>query len=362
MISLRGNPDFHRDSLTVLERAWYDKVSASIERSWDTATSRADSNDTYIYGRYFGDYNAALLMVLRATGDLSFLDRVLQLCNIAKAQLRDSLQDGSTDGNLGWWWQGDPKSPYYGTDAHSMDEAMTHGNIALITYALHVNRDLKPEYAEQADDWLDYLENHFLAKWYARCRNDSLAAWNHQSGFYKRFVHPRANQLRLAFYLWKITGKSFYLDRVEEIAGQLREHLDVVGEDAPTLRWKHQISGHDEGWQKIQYAQYFMRVVYEMYFENLNGLADPEIMLKFMRTFRDVVFRRSGRDAPSGMSLRIDGSGSTQPRIWGQGCLVRWDPSGRILELAASDFKAGSYGLSTAAYTLMGMSTRDQSK
>ncbi len=357
-LTLRVDPTFDPQNLSPAERLWYDRALASIEITRDDIESRARQDDLYTYGRSVGDYTAALLMALRATGDRRFLDRVAELSEIYRSKLADAWDDGTTDGFLNWRWREDPGSPYYGTDLHQMDEAMTHGNVGLVAYAFQVNRDIDPSYAAKADFWRDYLENHFLAKWTARAGGDPVAAWEDAGlGFYKRLTHPRANQLRLAYYLWKITGNDFYRQRAEVIATQLLNHVEL-NPDLPTAyRWKHQVTGSDLGWQWVNYAHYFMFVVMEMHLEGYLGYADDSEMQRYASTFRDVVY---GPFAPLYVTMRdrVYGQETTSALLYQLDGFGRWDASGTLLAIAGVLYTPGLDGLSTAACGLMAVSQR----
>ncbi len=356
VLSLYGDPRFDPDMLSADETLWVGRLNAALERSAGTARARAGSGDLYLLGRYVGDYVAALLAALRATGDLAYLDRVLELSTLYRADLADAWLDGTEDGFLNWLWLADPASEtFYGKDTIPLDEAMTHGNVALVAYAFHVNRDIDPTYAEAADFWVDYLEDHFLAKWTSREGGDRLAAWT--DGFYKRFTHPRGNQLRLAHYLHACTGDPFYGTRAQEIASELAAHAEPNPTHPDAYRWTHQVAGTDEGWQKINYAQYVMRVLIEMSLEGVASFDDADVMARYASTFRDVVFGGRG-PAFDTMAERVDGSGSTSAGVYGLAGLGRWDETGTLLEVAERHVSDGSAGVSVAAYALMAVSNR----
>lgn len=355
-LSIVGDPAFDASQLDADEQLWYSRVQASIVTSTGTVETRASSNNLYELGRYVGDYTSALLVALRATGDLAFLDRVAEVSELYRATLSDAWLDGTTDGYVNWLWLETESAVQYGTDTHQMDEAMTHGNVAQVAFALDANRDLDPSYAEKADFWIDYLENQFLAKWTERA-GDPVEAWeNGSTGFYKRLLHPRANQQRLAYYLWRLTGDSFYQQRADDIAAEIEAHMET-NPDAPTAyRWKHQVSGSDEGWQRINYAQYVMRAAIEMHLEGYDWYADDAEMGRFASTFRDVVFDPS---SPGTMAYRVYGTETTSTSVYGLAGFGRWDTTGEILDIAEANYDEGSYGLSVAAYALLAVSDRD---
>ena len=73
------------------------------------------SNDLYALGREGGNYIEALARWPTARPRPPFLDRVLELTDLAKSQLRDAWLDGTTDGFTDWLWLTDPtNSQFYG--------------------------------------------------------------------------------------------------------------------------------------------------------------------------------------------------------------------------------------------------------
>jgi hypothetical protein len=70
--------------LTPEESVWYTRLLAAMDASKVLLDSTMTSDDLYTIGRGGGDYIEALLMALRATGDLQFLDRVLALTELAR--------------------------------------------------------------------------------------------------------------------------------------------------------------------------------------------------------------------------------------------------------------------------------------
>ena len=354
--TLRGDPTFRLEDLPPDALYWHGRLKEAIVGGDAYIQQHSRSDDLYRIGRTVGDYNSALIMALRATGDLSFLDRVVEICNNIRADLADAWDDGTTDGYLNWRWRKEPAT-YYGNDLHRTDELFTHMNLAMVAYTFEVNRDLKPAYAEQADFWKSYLLDHFLPKWTERAGGDPIAAWNTGDGFWRRTTSPRAQQLRGAYYLYKLTGDSFFLDRAEECAADV-VHFAQINPAVPTAyRWKHAISGTDEGWQRVNYANYLMRAVLEM---NLEGYTDWRLdseMERYASTFRDVVWTSTVAPFDT-MTYRVSGEGETQTRLYCMAGLARWDPTGKILALADVRWAAHPYGVSIAAYALAAVSPR----
>src|SRR5207342_1518135 len=88
----------HALARTPQETIWYNRILDAMAGSDVLAEGLMNSGDSYTIGRDGGNYTEALILAYRATGDRQFLDRVLELANLAKAQLRDAWLDGTTDG------------------------------------------------------------------------------------------------------------------------------------------------------------------------------------------------------------------------------------------------------------------------
>src|SRR2546426_10680 len=110
-LTLRIDPNFSRARLTATEQLWYDRLWTLANAAAAVADTRAGSDDLYTYGRSVGDYNAYLLMGLRATGDRAFLDRVAVVTDIMRTKLKDAWDDGTTDGFVNWRWGASPGEP-----------------------------------------------------------------------------------------------------------------------------------------------------------------------------------------------------------------------------------------------------------
>jgi len=343
--TLRGDPNFQLEALSQTMQLWHTRMTDAMNssRSVIEGSRRFTSGDTYKLGRESGNYTAALLLALRGTGDLQFLDRVGELWDLARQDLKDEWCDGTSDGYLNWLWL-QSASNYNCKDIHSMDESMVHGVVALVAHAFHVNRDLKPEYSEKADFWLDYLENHFLAKWTERAGGDPVKAWTTEgTGFFKRLRHPTAHQLRLAHYLYGITGNSFYKERADYILNLLTNNLELNPLVPDAYQWKHQVSGSDNGWQKVNYAQYVLRVFIEMYSEGLDVYSQDSEMTRYMSTLRDVVFTKFGSPWVE-MAHRVDGSETTSFKMYGLGAYALWDSTELLAQLSELLYSPDSIG------------------
>ncbi|MBU1975834.1 MAG: hypothetical protein KKG59_05510 [Nanoarchaeota archaeon] len=371
-LSIVGNPNFDPDTLSADERVWYDRTIESMTDSSDYIEGIADSNNLYELGRTLNMYTTSLLRALRATGDLQFLERASELWKIASADLDDSWCDGTQDGEdgyLNWVWaEGQPGDLYYCRDIHAMDESMTHGIVAALADALDQNRAQGEEYgydfAAEADFWLDYLENHFLAKWYARNGGDQDAAWDTSNGanppnggFYKRLAHPRFNQLRIAYHLHQITGDEFYSDKFDEIVAELLAHPSDNPDDTEepiAYRWKHEVAGADEGWQEMTYARYVTDPMLDLWAEGVFG--DDTRMEKYMATFRDHVFTIPPHTTMYGRTYGTeDLVGFNMYTFSG---FARWDPTETLAGFAEDNYEMGTGGFYIASGMLFALAER----
>lgn len=188
-LPMRGDPDFDVEVLTEEQRIWHERLddAADSDDGIMDIEELAKSDDAYHYGRALFTHNHSLLLGLRATGDLEFLDEVDEIMQIVREQLedgwcgdvRDRVREKGPytdlrgeDGYLNFRRRHDDDAEGYCRDITDLEEALVHGHIAMVMYAYHLNRDLEsPEgidYGERADFWFDYLLNHFEPKWRER--------------------------------------------------------------------------------------------------------------------------------------------------------------------------------------------------
>jgi hypothetical protein len=188
LLSLVGDPEFDEDDLDEGQRLWYRRLWAAIDNpeQYPDSSELARSDDEYDFARLLYGHNYSLLLGLRATGDLRFLDEI----DDAAQEMRESLRDrwcgdvkdsfelssygelSGKDGYLNFRRRVSSDEEHYCRDASDLEEALMHGHLAMLMYAFHVNRDNESpagiDYGERADFWLDYLRNHFEAKWRER--------------------------------------------------------------------------------------------------------------------------------------------------------------------------------------------------
>jgi Fibronectin type III domain len=374
-LTLRVDPGFSRSKLSATEQHWYDLTWSHVNGCASTVLTRSQYDDSYTYGRSIGDFDAYLLMGLRATGDRKFLDRVMVISDSMRAKLADAddaCAGGTADGYLDWRWRAigagtcsctNTCGGLYGSDHEQIDEAMAHGNIALVAYAFVVNADLDTAYASRATFWTNYLLHHWEAKWVSRAGGDSVKAWlDNATGMYKHEAHCVANLTRAAYYLYKITGNPFYLNRANDLAARSAGNL-VMNPTVPTAySWHHQVD-NTTTWQAVNYATMTSAAFCDLHLDGFAPYASPVEMKKFTSTWRDIVF---GASAPGFTMMGPDVYGGGTPigiSPTGMSAFARWDSTGKLMQyasvLAAANPSAVSiYTTLVAAGALMTVSAR----
>ena len=358
VLTLRVDPSFSRSRLSTAEQTWYDLAWQHVNGCASTVLTRSQYDDTYTYGRSIGDFNAFMLLGLRATGDRQFLDKVKVVTDSMRVRLSDAddaCVGGTADGFLDWRWRAvgfgytcSNTGGFFGSDHNQLDEAMTHGNLAMVAYAFYLNRDLDTSYASRAAFWTDYLQHHWEAKWVARAGGNRASGWLSTSGMYKHEAHVVGNIMRAAYYLWKITGDSFYKSMADSMQARSAANL-VINPTVPTAySWHHQVD-NTTTWQTTNYAEYTSYVFCDLHFEGYGAYASNTEMQKFTSTWRDIVFAGQG-PSYANMSPDVYGGGTpiatdgNQASVYG-----RWDTTGNLL--AYANAQKGTPG-ATSIYTI----------
>ena len=219
VLSLVGAADFDVSGLTSAQRHWYERLWKAADASLGDMVDRVANDDSYDIGRWAFQFNHALLVGLRATGDLAFLDAVDEVAETIRGQLDDAWCGGvdrsvslgarygivdEGDGYLNFRYRSG-SSIHHCRDTSDLDEALTHGHLALLMHAYHVNRGnpspRKIDYGERADFWLDYLINHFEPKW----RGRSGVQWPDMDFIDLKFCHTYHQMLLYyAFVGWRL--------------------------------------------------------------------------------------------------------------------------------------------------------------
>jgi hypothetical protein len=237
-LAVVGRASFSPADLSPEQRVWYDRVLEAIANSRDDMVNRAERDNAYDFGRSLFQYNAALLVALRATGDLRFLDEVDTVVQVMRNQLSDT------------WCEHVPPSVYVNTsygrvsepdgfrnfrlrmegvrdhcrDTGDLNEALTHGHLAMVMHAYHENRDQRSpagvDYGERADFWLAYLREDFEAKW--RARSDTK--WPGMDFIDLKFCHTFAQML----LYYQFVGLRLQADGSPEAGPYLREAMRLT--------------------------------------------------------------------------------------------------------------------------------------
>jgi len=343
--TLLVDPGFSRERMPNKALLWYNRMWAALNNNDQilNLTKYAGSNDTYLYGRTLGDHITALLHVLRVTGDPAVLDEIDRLTELMRIQLQDwsiisdKGSDYVEDGFLNWQNKYDPE--WYGTDTMPMDEMLAHSQVAAFTYAFYVNRDFDARFAEHYDFWIDYLINHFEAKW--RKRNDVPVG----NFLVKDLTHVYAAWLRYNYYVYKLTGDQQYLTDAEHMADMLKSHMIEV-DNGNAYVWDHRMTelenGAPWGCQPFYYARGTMQYLIDLSLEGFS-VFDDAYMTKLAGTVSHNIIDNGPVDFASDVCGGIDLGGlsasgyprETQKRWSGTSGYVEigaWDKSGKILE------------------------------
>ena len=316
-LSLRGNPDFHRNQLTSEQRVWYDRVIDAIENPGsDLDPYRiAARDDLYRYGRPLHIYLQSVLLAFRATGDLRLLDHVDEITTIMRGELRDGWRDtkdgtdGTKDGYVNWVWRYSSGDQFIGKDTNVLDEIKTHAMIAMIAVALDTNRDLSSpagrNYGESADFWEYYLVDHFEAKWRERTNRPSGLPFMMRTG-----THTYLSWMKWHYYMERLTGNHAYRVQADKMAeswwGEVRSVNTAQG---VAYVWPRGIIGEGSG------ADYLMPTVYasmviadmvELHMEGYGRWGSESEIRRFTLTFTRLM-------ADDGFPIKRD-VGGEQPR------------------------------------------------
>ncbi|NDJ77045.1 MAG: hypothetical protein GYB65_12390, partial [Chloroflexi bacterium] len=326
--SIVGDPNFDPNNLPPDIRLWYDRSWAAISngRTYPDPDRAAESGDLYRMGRTLNAHVTALSVGLRVTGDLSYLDEIDRLMQIT----RGTLHDYNGDGYLNWRWLLDSNSMYYNNDHHKMDEMFTATLVASAAYALKSNEQFDPLYGQHADFWIDYLENHFLAKWESR------------GGIEKSLTHAFADFTRFYLYMYYLTGDQAYLTEANRRAGVLDNMMVRTNTgNGIAFTWDHRVPNMGKnpyGCQPTVYGISTLMTVQELALEGFNVYADNNYMAHYATTFRELVMRYG----TTKMSGDVCGSGEeriTKFMITSIPGLSLWDDTGELFDLSVRIFE-----------------------
>lgn len=380
-LPIEGDLSFDPLTLPTELSPWYTRMGSAMGSAFTQQIIWADTGDLWTYGTDLGDQVAGLVMALRATGDLGFLNRIVDILDRMDEVAGDTgplryswscaglpdcqvdLCDAGSSTYLHWFYlQGD--AGYHCKDTHEIATLYAHGIVALAAYALHQNRILdEAAYGPPADYWTNYLVNHFLPRWAVLGGHVPDDVAGALTELYRRFTYPVASRLRISYYLWKITGEDVYRLQAESDAGLLLAHFELNPDIPSAYRWKSNVSGTDNGWQKVIWGQGVTVVTMELAAEKFaaEGGSDPFYpvteMERFMSTFRDYVFPKDGSPYNQ-MAYRVYGDELDLFNMYSLAGLARWDDTGFLLGLATDKFVADESGVLMAAGALYGLSPR----
>lgn len=356
-LDLRGDAGFEPASLPPVVRCWYEelwRVIGSPERS-EYFTSRAARNDLYTYAREVNTHLVALLTAFRVTGDLALLDEVDRLAQHMRAQLSDAWQgrhrsdSDAVDGYYNWIWDRGTSSTHDGRDIHEIDEMRTHSVLAHVAYAFARNSELESPngvvYAERADFWLDYLANHFEAKW----RERNGVPWPRFPFMERPHLHETLEFARYHHYMGLLTGEDAYAaeaERLSEVAFEnFREAETDNGPALVTPRSVLSMGGTLEYLLPSTYFRYVVATAVDLHLEGVGPWADVDVIESLARSLAEFVLDGEGggyaRDIGGGQDRA--GIDASREREWSRvstgtfnsspfALLAAWDASGKVAE------------------------------
>ena len=299
--AMRGDPGFARSQLTALERTHYDRLLQEINDPDNFANlmREAGRNDIYHYGRRLHTYVQPILTVFRITGDLTLLDHVDIIAERMRQELRDEWHgtndgtDGTKDGYLNWVYRYRDTPQHQGKDTRHIDDIKTHSLIAMIAYALDLNRDLASptgrDYAAHADFWKDYLVNHFEAKW--RERRGIATAFPFLS---HSDAHAYHSWTKWHYFMGLLTGNAAYSREAHRMAdviwGEIRAADTPAG---PAYVWTSNISALSTSRNYLMTTSYANSIygdIVTFHLEGFHHWADATHLTNFARSITALQF------------------------------------------------------------------------
>lgn len=369
-LGLRGDAGFTPSDLPAAVRCWYEQMWQVIEtpRRNSHITGRASSNDLYIYAREINTYLTTMLTALRVTGDLNLLDEVDRLAQNMRAQLDDrwygaaAFDEGSVDGYLNWVWGQSHSSDHRGRDIHEIDGMRTHSLVAQLAWAFSVNQDLPSpngvDYAERAAFWLDYLVNHFEAKW--RERDD--IPWPEFPFLARPHVHETIEFIRYHHYLYLLTGEEPYRQEAGRLSRLIVDNfVEVESPSGPALVTPRSVlseGGQQDYLIPSTYVRYVYLTAVDLYFQQIGPWSSDETMTKLARSLSEFIIDNGSTDFARDMGGGVTRGGIPaseagrwvrfqQPRyaISPYALLSPWDESGEVAEVSVAVFSELSTSL-----------------
>ena len=365
-LSLRGDPTFDSNDLSLEQRTTYDAIKRLIAAPPDgqfNSYVMANRDDIWWYGHGLQTHVQAVLIAFRITGDLSLLDHIDELGELMRAKLRDSWRgtkdgsDGTSDGYLNWVHRTVTTEEDHGKDIRLEYDQKAHATAATIAYALHNNRDLTSpkgyDYGEHADFWKDYLVNHFEAK--VRSRHGTtdgsfpIVDWPPQINSYSSWT-------KWHHYMGLLTGNASYTTEAERMSDALLDQLVPCGTahgDAYVFRRndpEHPTAGsYGQYLSATTYAEFVFADAVEFHLEGFHSWADPVHLERYARTMTQYIM---DNDDPinDGLARTVGGERDRCGVVYRKGSFRRinahlfsrmtlallapWDPTNAITALA----------------------------
>lgn len=352
---LRGDPDFDPDVLPPNVRCWYETLWTVLTEPSraDYFTWRAGRADLYTYAREINNHLVALLTAFRVTGDLALLDEVSRLTQHMRAQLDDrwthsaARDDRSEDGYLNWVWDQNWSNEQRGRDIHETDDLRVSSVLAQVAYTFSQNAELDSpngvDYAERASFWLDYLRNHFEAKW--RERND--APWPKMPFIVRPHLHETLEFVRYHHYMHLLTGEEAYAEEAAKLSRVAYENFREVETDAGvalvTPRSILSMGGAEKYLLPSVYYRHVLATAVDLHFAGVEPWSEDETMEMLTRSLSEFILDGEGdgfgRDVGGGIERAgIPPSGESNwsriaPSVYNISAFAlmsAWDDSGEV--------------------------------
>lgn len=254
-LSLVGLSEFHSDILPDDERIWFIRATNQLPASHGgknivdfMRTQGTDGNKepTYTFARYGGIEIDSMLVGLRTTGYLGFLDAVADIVNVIGSRLKGPVSQG------GYTFRYFPEYDSLAT----LDEMLLHGYLAHAALAFHLNRHhVSPaasasgkvhHYGPLADYWFKYLTEDFPSKWWSGGKgsdwnfsmnggtytgNSNRAATSDKLPFiWRHFRHVTWGFLLYYYAIWKRTGSKLHEDQFRQSLAKMLTEVRHVGQ------------------------------------------------------------------------------------------------------------------------------------
>jgi hypothetical protein len=358
---LRGDRAFDPSRLPARAQSWYDELWDSLRSEEQKRYIRglARSDNLYQYARPVHMYITTLLTALRFTGDLALLDEVDVLTQLMRAELEDSWRGPARrdhegrDGYLNWVWRNETSVTHRGKDIHETDEMGAHALIAEVAWAFHLNREFESpagvDYGERADFWLEYLIEHFEAKW----RERNGVPWPGFPFISRPHMHETVSFIKFNFYMYRLTGREPYLREARRLTDVVfRELREAETPQGAAFVWRRSIVGQGGGEEYLMpttYGGLVLSDALDLHLEGLYGWADPGMPTRFANTLSAFIINNGSenfaRDVGGGVSrsgfrpsnpFEWSRQSSTQFAIKPFALLAHWDESGRVEAVSAA--------------------------